>query len=393
MKKLFENGVVVLPDRLLPHGAVLTDGEKILAVYAEPCGQLPADMERVDAEGGYILPGFIDLHLHGGGGYDFMDGTKEAMRGIAKAHCLHGTTAMTPTTMACADDELAAMFDKFDQVMKEGTGSADFLGIHLEGPYFSPKEKVAQPEAFLGCPTRARTEKILEMGKGNIVRWDAAPELDGMQEFAWQLSQQGIMVSEGHSDATTEEALKGFDWGFSHITHFFCGMSSRRKVGQKVVGGVREAAFLRDEITLELIGDGCHVPAELMQLALKIKGDDKVILVTDAMRAAGQDVTTSYLGSKEGGVPVIIEDGVAKLVDRSFFAGSVATTDRMLRVALSFGVPLVSAVKMLSLTPARLAGASERKGSLARGKDADIVLMNKDFFVRRVFVRGAEIKA
>ena len=393
MKKLFENGVVVLPDRLLPHGAVLTDGEKILAVYAEPCGQLPADMERVDAEGGYILPGFIDLHLHGGGGYDFMDGTKEAMRGIAKAHCLHGTTAMTPTTMACADDELAAMFDKFDQVMKEGTGSADFLGIHLEGPYFSPKEKGAQPEAFLGCPTRARTEKILEMGKGNIVRWDAAPELDGMQEFAWQLSQQGIMVSEGHSDATTEEALKGFDWGFSHITHFFCGMSSRRKVGQKVVGGVREAAFLRDEITLELIGDGCHVPAELMQLALKIKGDDKVILVTDAMRAAGQDVNTSYLGSKEGGVPVIIEDGVAKLVDRSFFAGSVATTDRMLRVALSFGVPLVSAVKMLSLTPARLAGASERKGSLARGKDADIVLMNKDFFVRRVFVRGAEIKA
>ena len=393
MKKLFENGVVVLPDRLLPHGAVLTDGEKILAVYAEPCGQLPADMERVDAEGGYILPGFIDLHLHGGGGYDFMDGTKEAMRGIAKAHCLHGTTAMTPTTMACADDELAAMFDKFDQVMKEGTGSADFLGIHLEGPYFSPKEKGAQPEAFLGCPTRARTEKILEMGKGNIVRWDAAPELDGMQEFAWQLSQQGIMVSEGHSDSTTEEALKGFDWGFSHITHFFCGMSSRRKVGQKVVGGVREAAFLRDEITLELIGDGCHVPAELMQLALKIKGDDKVILVTDAMRAAGQDVTTSYLGSKEGGVPVIIEDGVAKLVDRSFFAGSVATTDRMLRVALSFGVPLVSAVKMLSLTPARLAGASERKGSLARGKDADIVLMNKDFFVRRVFVRGAEIKA
>ena len=161
MKKLFENGVVVLPDRLLPHGAVLTDGEKILAVYAEPCGQLPADMERVDAEGGYILPGFIDLHLHGGGGYDFMDGTKEAMRGIAKAHCLHGTTAMTPTTMACADDELAAMFDKFDQVMKEGTGSADFLGIHLEGPYFSPKEKGAQPEAFLGCPTRARTEKIL----------------------------------------------------------------------------------------------------------------------------------------------------------------------------------------------------------------------------------------
>ena len=393
MKKLFENGVVVLPDRLLPHGAVLTDGEKILAVYAEPCGQLPADVERVDAEGGYILPGFIDLHLHGGGGYDFMDGTKEAMRGIAKAHCLHGTTAMTPTTMACADDELAAMFDKFDQVMKEGTGSADFLGIHLEGPYFSPKEKGAQPEAFLGCPTRERTEKILEMGKGNIVRWDAAPELDGMQEFAWQLSQQGIMVSEGHSDATTEEALKGFDWGFSHITHFFCGMSSRRKVGQKVVGGVREAAFLRDEITLELIGDGCHVPAELMQLALKIKGDDKVILVTDAMRAAGQDVTTSYLGSKEGGVPVIIEDGVAKLVDRSFFAGSVATTDRMLRVALSFGVPLVSAVKMLSLTPARLAGASERKGSLARGKDADIVLMNKDFFVRRVFVRGAEIKA
>ena len=394
MRKLFENGTVVLPDRLLEKGAVLVEDEKILAVYPLGAPKMLEDVERVDANGGYIMAGFIDTHVHGGGGYDFMDGTEEALRGAAKAHCLKGTTAIVPTTMACADEELEALLNMYDKIVKEGTGSADFLGLHLEGTYFAPAQKGAQPEKFLGCPNFETTEKILKMGKGHIIRWDAAPEIGGMQEFAAQLTQHGVMVSAGHTDATAEEAMAGFDWGFSHMTHFFCGMSFRRKRDQRVYCGAVEAAFLRDEVTVELIGDGRHVPKENVLMCLKIKGADKVILVTDAMRAAGQDVTESFLGTKEGGVPVIVEDHVAKLVDRSFYAGSVATTERMLQVAhLEYGVNLCDCSKMLSLTPARLCGVGTKKGSMEIGKDADIVVLNPEFEVQRVFVRGNEITA
>lgn len=392
MKRLFENGTVVLPDRLLPGGAVLTEGEKILAVYPQGCKDGLEEAQRVDARGGYILPGFVDIHLHGGGGADFMEGTADAIRAVARAHCLHGTTAMAPTTMACAPEELEALLNCYDQVVREGTGSADFLGVHLEGPYFSPEQKGAQPEGFLGSPNAETTAKVLAQGKGHIIRWDAAPELPGMREFAQQLIREGVLVSAAHTDATAQEALDGFDWGFSHITHFYCAISSRRKRDQRVVAGVLEAAFLRDEVTLEIIGDGRHVPRECLLLALKIKGPDRVALVSDAMRAAGQDVTESFLGSEAGGVRVIVEDQVAKLPDRSCYAGSIATTDRMLRVAhLEYGVPLCDAVKMLSLTPARLCGAGLRKGSLEKGKDADLVIMDQGFQVQRVFVRGREI--
>ncbi len=379
-------GHVFLPDRVERNGAVLV--RQGLIVHAGAPVEPPEGTARVDAEGGYILPGFIDLHVHGGGGHDFMDNTPQAMRAIARVHCAHGTTAMLPTTLASGWPALESMFDTYRGVAKEGTGSADFLGVHLEGPYFAPSKKGAQPERFLCHPDAETVERVLSAGGDVIRRWDAAPELPGMRDFARRVTAHGVVASVAHTDATAEEAEAAFSWGFAHITHFFCAMTERRRLGQRIVAGVMEAALLAEDITLEMIADGIHVPRESFMLAYKVKGAGRIALITDAIRAAGTDDTRSILGSAEEGMPVLVEDGVAKLPDRSFFAGSVATMDRALRVAMAYGVPEADAVRMCAGTPARLAGVEKRKGSLAPGQDADIVLMDNNWTVQRVYVRG-----
>lgn len=380
------NGTLVLPQGLLPNGSIRFEGEKIASL-----GPMEKDAPlgaSLDARGGYILPGFIDLHLHGGGGADFMDGTPEAFRIVAQTHCRFGTTAMTPTTLSCSGRRLDEILRVYDEVSKQETGGADFLGLHLEGPYFAAATKGAQSGQFLETPQPEETERVLSLGQGQIVRWDAAPELDGMECFARQLKAHGVMTSIAHTDATAEQTLRAFDWGFSHATHCFCAMSSRRKREQIVCDGAVEAALLRDGVTLELIADGKHVPRESFLLAVKLKGAGGVALITDATRSTGTDAKESYLGSYEEGIPVLIEDGVAKLMDRSFFAGSIATCDRALRVALDYGVSLTDASRMLSATPARLLNVQARKGSLEVGKDADIVVMDASYAVQAVFVRG-----
>ena len=397
MRYLFMNGTVVLTDRLVRNGAVLVQGDHIEQVFLQsvPEALLQAEeLQIIDAGGGMILPGFIDIHVHGGGGDLVTDGTKDAIRRIVKLHALHGTTSIVPTSSSCSDEDLRLFISNVNEIMREGSGSGDILGSHLEGPYFAAGQKGAQQGDFLAIPDPQHTKEIISWGQGNILRVDAAPELPGMEEFARQLTAEGIMVSVGHSDATSQETLRAFDWGFSHITHLYCGHSARRKRDQKVVCGVMEAAFLRDEVTVEIICDGCHVPAENLLMAMKFKGVDRVALCTDAVRPGGihyEGVT--YLSAEENrGNPLLIEDGVAKLTDRSFFAGSITTTDRMLRVAhLDYGIPLPQVSTMMSLTPARLSGCAHRKGSLERGKDADIVVMDPSFNVKHVFVRGMEI--
>jgi N-acetylglucosamine-6-phosphate deacetylase len=240
-------------------------------------------------------------------------------------------------------------------------------------------------------PTKAEVGEILARSHGAIVRWDAAPELDGMHEFAKQVGEQGILLSVGHSVATAEETLAAYADGFSHITHMYCATTTEHKRGQVVHGGIVEAAYLEDGITIELIADGKHIPKETMRLGFRLKGDDRLALITDAMRAAGTDLTETMLGDRKNGVPVIIEEGVAKLPDRTSYAGSIATMDHALRVVHSrYGLPLCDTVRAMTLTPARLVGADERKGSIAPGKDADLVILSPDLEVRRVFVRGKE---
>ena len=379
------NGRLVLPDAVVPDSSVLLDGRKIAAVN-EPC---PPDAQPVDAGGGYIMAGFVDLHVHGGGDADFMDEDPSAFGTIARAHCAHGTTALCPTTMTCPDGLLEKTIDLFVDADKEPEDGAELLGLHLEGPYFSAASKGAQPISQQRIPERENLERILARAKGTILRWDAAPELPNMELFARVMRENGVLTSLAHSAATADEALQAFDWGFSHVTHFYTACTTFHKKNGVVYSGTVEATYLRDDVTIELIGDGCHIPKESMLLALKIKGADKIALITDAMRAAGVDCQRSVLGARTTGVPVVIKDDVAQLTDLSSYAGSIATMDRCLRTAhVRYGIPLPQVSRMLSLTPARIIGVSHRKGSLEAGKDGDVVILSEDFRVRQVYARG-----
>lgn len=379
------NGVTVLPDRICRSGSVLIRNGRIEAVN-EPC---PAKASAINVNGNYILAGFIDLHVHGGGNADFMDGDSESILQVARTHCQHGTTALVATTMTCEDDLLEKVIKSFLAAKKQENNGAELLGLHLEGPFFAAAGKGAQPVGAQRIPTREVLEHFIELGAGNILRWDESPELPGTDLFASVMLEHGIMASVAHTNATAEEANAAFDAGFSHVTHFYSATSAGHKVNGIVHGGVNETTLLRDDITIEIIADGRHIPHENLLLAYRLKGPDRMALITDAMRAAGTNQKTSILGAKDTGVPVVIRDGVAQLPDFSLYAGSIGTMDNALKVAhLRDGIPLPEVSRMLSLTPAKLSKCADRKGSLEKGKDADIVLMDQDFNVKKVYVHG-----
>ena len=389
--KAVVNGVLVTPDRILSDKVLLFD-ETIVRI-AERGEPVPKDAEIVDAAGGYVLPGFVDLHVHGGGGYDFLDDDPDAIGAILRLHARHGTTSLLATTLTCPDETLYAGVERLGRAIEDGApkNGCEILGIHLEGPYFAAASKGAQAITEQKIPTQKELDKLYALSRGHILRFDAAPELPGMDLFADWTRERGILASTGHSAANAETTLAFYEKGFTHVTHLYCSTTTEHKEGQTVHGGIVEAAYLTDGMTVELIADGKHIPRETMLLCFKIKGADKTALITDAMRAAGTDATESILGEKNTGTPVIVEDGVAKLCDRSSFAGSVATMDVCLQTAIRYGVPLSQAVKSCTLTPARIAGASDRKGSLDVGRDADILILDRAFNVRKTFCRGKAI--
>ena len=389
MSQLFiTGGRLVLPQEIITDAGILIEDERIVRMETS----CPPGAQTLDARGGWILPGFIDAHVHGGGGADFMDATTDAMHQVARAHALHGTTALVATTMTCEDELLLRVIRRFLEAQRTQTDGAQLLGLHLEGPYFSAASagaRGAQPITRQRTPTREALESVLRCGQGRILRWDAAPEIDGMELFAAVMRENGVLAAVAHTQADARTALHAYDCGFAHATHFYNAMSTFHKRDGLVYAGVIEATYLRDDVTIELIADGRHIPRESMLLARRIKGAEGICLITDAMRAAGTDQKTSVLGPLEGGVPVVIRDDVAQLPDLSSYAGSTCTMDRALRTAhTEYGIPLTEVSRMLSLNPARLCGCAERKGSLEPGKDADIVLMTPDFQVSGVLIRG-----
>ena len=338
--KVIVNGVLVTPDRILPDKVLLFD-ETIVRI-AERDESIPEDAEKIDVAGGYVLPGFVDIHVHGGGGYDFLDPDPDALDAILRLHARHGTTSLLATTLTCPDGVLYAGVERLGRAIEGGVpnGGCEILGIHLEGPYFAAASKGAQAIVEQKIPTKEELDKLYALARGRIVRFDAAPELPNMDLFADWTKDRGILASVGHSAANAETTLAFYEKGFTHVTHLYCSTTTEHKEGQTVHGGIVEAAYLTDGMTVELIADGKHIPRETMLLVFKIKGADKVALITDAMRAAGTDAKESILGERSTGTPVIVEDGVAKLCDRSFFAGSIATMDVCFQTAVRYGVPI-----------------------------------------------------
>ena len=385
-RTLIFNGKVITPYRVINNGSVLVEDGKIVQI-AE--GKIPtSECTVIDAKGLYISPGFIDIHTHGGGGHDFMDGTVEAYLGAAKMHAKHGTTALVPTTVTSTMENLKETFDIYSKAKATKNKGAKLLGLHLEGPYFSMEQRGAQDPRYIKNPVREEYEEILSWSD-DVIRWSAAPELDGAMEFGRFLKEKNILPSIGHSNAIYEDVIEAFENGYTHITHLYSGMSGVRRINAYRYAGVIESAFLIDEMTVEIIADGAHLPASLLKLIYKIKGADKIALVTDSMRAAGMPEGESILGSIKDGQRVIVEDGVAKLMDRTAFAGSVATADRLVRTMINIAeVPFIDAIRMMTITPAKIIKIDDKKGSIAVGKDADLVIFDEDINIKFTMVEG-----
>jgi N-acetylglucosamine-6-phosphate deacetylase len=379
------NGRIITPYRVL-HGATLLITEGKITAISERDIEVP-EAHTIDVVGDYVAPGFIDIHVHGGGGYDFMDGTEEAFREIAELHAHHGTTSMTPTTLSCDKEELHQILEVYDRVSSVHTRGS-FIGMHLEGPYFAMNQRGAQDPRYIRDPDPLEYQPLLAQFP-SIRRWSAAPELNGALAFAEFVRSKGVLAALAHTDAIYEEVLQGFEKGFTHATHLYSAMSGVTRRGTARYAGAIESAFLIDEMTVEIIADGVHLPPPLLKLVYKIKGADRTALITDAMRGAGMPPGESILGSRHDGLPVIIEDGVAKLPDRSAFAGSVATADRLVRNMIQLAdVPLCDAVRMMTSTPAAIMGVADRKGALTPGKDADVIVFDDQINVQMTITGG-----
>lgn len=382
------NGKIITPQTIIEQGTVFISDGIITEISNEEIDS-KADI-TVDAKGNFVAPGFIDIHVHGGGGSDFMDGTVEDFLTIAKTHLQYGTTALVPTTLTSEKENLLHILDIYNKALKENERGAQFLGMHIEGPYFAMSQKGAQDARYIRKPDKDEYREIIEKAGDIIVRWSAAPELDGALEFGKYLKEHNILPAIAHTDAVYEDVVEAFDIGYTLATHFYSAMSGVTRRNAFRYAGVIESVYLIDEIDVEIIADGVHLPAPLLKLIYKIKGTDRIALVTDAMRAAGTQDSESILGSRENGLNVIVEDGVAKLPDRTSFAGSVATTNRLVRTMIQIaGIPVVEAIRMMTLTPARIMKIDHHKGSITTGKDGDIVIFDEDINIQSAIIAGS----
>ncbi len=371
------NGILVEHELKEGQSVFVKDG-KIQAITDQ---DLPFD-EIYDAKGCYVSAGFVDIHTHGGGGADFMDEGEENVLTAAKMHLTHGTTSIFPTTVCSSVKESKTALANIKKAMSFPT----VRGAHMEGSFFDIKNCGAQNPDYIREIDTEETEEYLETGV--VRRIDFAPELKGSAEFAKFLTEKGVVSAIAHSGALYEDILPCFEQGCKLVTHLYSATSTVVRIGGYRHLGVIESAFLLDDMMVEVIADGCHLPIELLQMIYKIKGVDNICMVTDSMRAAGMPDGEYVIGSLKGGMRCISEDGVAKLPDRSAFAGSIATTDRLVRTMhKGAGIPLPETIQMMTENPAKVMGL-DTKGRLLEGYDADLVVFDDDIQVKAVFVDG-----
>ncbi len=383
MRTQILNGKILTPNGWVENGSVLLKDSTILDVLNHSNRLSTAD-KIIDAEGGYVLPGGIDIHVHGGGGSDFMETTEEAFRTAIEAHRAHGTTSIFPTLSSSTAQMISDAAVTCEKLMTDPMNGV--LGLHLEGPYFNPKMAGGQLRENIRIPDPNEYVPLIEQFQC-IKRWDAAPELPNTEQFARYLRSKGVVVALGHTAARDEEVERGYRAGFNLATHFYCAMTASHKEGMYRYDGTVEAVYLRDGINVEMICDGIHVPPVILRLIHKLKGTDRVALITDALACAASDSKTAF------DPRVIIEDGVCKLADRSALAGSIATMDRLIRTCvLKAKIPMADVARMASETPARIMGVYDRKGSISYGKDADIMIFNDDIILTNVIQMGREIE-
>lgn len=387
MATMIKNGKIVLPDRILEHHVLTVEDGIITGIFPET--SLPDFASPsccVDARGQYVSPGFLDIHVHGGGGVEANCGTLQDVLTMARAHASYGTTSILPTTFASPLSDIYATIDVVREAQKQCEES-NILGIHLEGPYFAPSQCGAQNPAHLISPRPEDYLPLLDYWK-DIKIVGAAVELDGALDLGRELKKRGILASIAHCDATFEQVEEAMRCGYSDVTHLYSACSTVKRVNAYRVAGLVEAGLFFDDLTVQIIADGKHLPASLLRLIYKCKGADRIALVTDGLCASATQMQEGEIIHQANGVDMVYEDGVFKLLHRQSFAGSAATSSILVKNMCRLAeVPLWDAVKMAATTPAQMIGANQ-KGSLAVGKDADIILFDQDITVSFVMVNG-----
>lgn len=374
------NGHILTPQGWMKDGSVLISDGKILEITNSDLAVIGATV--VDARGMYIVPGFVAMHVHGGGGSDFTEATPEAFRTAAKAHLAHGATTIFPTLSSSSFETLGQAVGVCQELMKEpGT---TIMGLHIEGPYLNPKmagELFANQTKAIDA---AEYQALIEKANGCIKRWDISPELEGGHDFARYMRSKGVMVALTHTEAEYDEIKAAYEAGFTHAAHFYNAMPGFHKRREYKYEGTVESVYLMDGMSVEVIADGRHLPSTILRLVYKLKGVERTCLVSDALAYAAcnnPQVDPKY----------VIEDGVCKLADHSSLAGSLATMDKLVQTMVKAGVPFADAIRMASETPAKLIGVDDRKGTLQKGKDADILIFDRNLNLRAVWSMGVQV--
>ena len=375
------NGKIFTPQGWMEDGSVLMRDGQIIEVTN--CDLALIGAELVDARGMFIVPGYVCMHAHGGGGHDFTECTEEAFRKAIKAHQQHGATCIFPTMSSSSFEDIRKGVAICEKLMSEK--DSPVVGLHLEGPYLTPKRASDQFGDKLCEPNVEEYTSLVE-STHCIKRWDASPEVPGALDFARYLKSKGILVAISYTEAEYPLVKEAYEAGFTHTSHFYNGRPGFHKCRDYKYEGTVESVYLVDGMTIELIADGKHLPPTILQLAYKVKGTEKTCLVTDALAYAAADKEAVYDPN------IIIEDGVCKTKDHEHLAGSIATMDVLVQNMVKAGVQVENALRMASETPARLMNVYDRKGSLEKGKDADILILDAKLNVRAVWSMGKLIE-
>lgn len=366
-------------------GVVAVRDGKIAGI--DGCEEFPKGAKVIDAKGLYLAPGFIDMHVHGGGGASVMSCSPDEIVRMCEAHAKFGTTSIVPTTLSAPIPVLKKAVDAVREAQTK-CKSSHILGIHLEGPFLSQSQRGAQNENDILTPSENPYLDLLDRWDG-IKIMGAAPEVKGCLQLGRELRKRNILASIAHSNATYDEVVQAISAGYSDVTHIYSGCSSVKRVNGYRIAGVVEAGLLRDELSVQVIADLRHLPPALLMLIYKCKGADRISLITDGLEYAASSLKEGTVYTQKNGVQTIYEDGVMKLMDRKAFAGSVATSNRLVRNMYQHAeVPLLDAVKMATATPARLLSVADHKGLVAEGYDADLILFDENIDVKFCMVSG-----
>jgi len=377
------NGRIVLPDQVMAGKAVVVEGTMIAGIVDG--GELGNDVARVDVDGRFITPGLIDIHTHGALSHTFNEPTAEAFSIITAENARRGVTSLLATTSTAPIPDLVASLKFAREWMAVERDGTQVLGVHVEGPYFNVAQAGAQDPANVRNPDDGTVDQLL--AHHDVIRqFTYAPELPGAVELTRRLVELGIVAAAGHSSATEGEVAATIEAGLNHIIHIWSAQSTTVREGPWRKPGLLEVSLTYDNLTVEMITDNKHLPPTLMKLAYKCVGPDRLCIISDATSGAGLPEGSRF---RMGEMEYEVHDGVGMMFDRSCFAGSSTLLNEMIPVLTGdVGVPLPEAVRMASLTPARVIGVADRKGSLAAGKDADIAIFNDDFTAWRVLING-----